>query len=79
MVIGRKTITVREFEDFLAAPENRNRLFELINGEIVEKAGMQEHGIGIKLSKSASQELKSSRARFSFRNGTTDKGAQNEL
>ena len=45
MAIGHKTITVREFEEFLAAPENRDRPFELINGEIVEKVVTQEHGI----------------------------------
>jgi Uma2 family endonuclease len=45
MVVGRKTITVSEFEKFLAAPENRERLFELVNGEIVEKVVTQKHGI----------------------------------
>lgn len=32
-----KVYTVDEFEVFLAKPENRDRHFELINGEIVEK------------------------------------------
>ena len=45
MAIERKTITIREFENFLANPENRNHLFELVNGEIVEKVVTQEHGI----------------------------------
>jgi Uma2 family endonuclease len=29
--------TLEQFEQFIAQPENENRLFELINGEIVEK------------------------------------------
>ncbi|MBL8155480.1 MAG: Uma2 family endonuclease [Anaerolineae bacterium] len=34
--------TVEEFEVFLALPENHDRLFELIDGEIVEKTGRTE-------------------------------------
>ncbi len=45
MVVQPKLYTVDEFEQFLALPENRDRLFELINGEIVEKVPTQEHGI----------------------------------
>ena len=44
MAIEHKT-TITEFETFLAAPENCERLFELIDGKIVEKAVTQEHGI----------------------------------
>lgn len=36
--------TVAEFETLLAHPENRDRLLELINGEIVEKMPTEEHG-----------------------------------
>ena len=36
--------TVAEFEAFLALPENRDRNFELIDGEIVEKMPTQTHG-----------------------------------
>jgi Uma2 family endonuclease len=36
--------TVDDFEEFIALPENRHRLFELINGEIVEKMPTEEHG-----------------------------------
>ena len=36
--------TVAEFEAFLALPENRDRLFELIDGEIVEKMPTEQHG-----------------------------------
>jgi len=36
--------TVAEFEAFLALPENRDRRFELIDGEIVEKMPTEEHG-----------------------------------
>lgn len=35
MVIQTR-ITLEEFKDFIAKPENSSRLFELINGEIVE-------------------------------------------
>ena len=44
MVAERKPIAISEFEKFLAAPENRDRLFELVNGEIVEKVVTQKHG-----------------------------------
>jgi Uma2 family endonuclease len=37
MVIQHKPITADEFEVFLEQPENRDRLFELIDGAIVEK------------------------------------------
>ncbi len=36
--------TVGEFEKFIARPEHRDRLFELIHGEIVEKMPTEEHG-----------------------------------
>jgi Uma2 family endonuclease len=45
MVIQDKSYPLDEFEDFIALPENRDRLFELINGEIVEKMPTQQHGI----------------------------------
>jgi Uma2 family endonuclease len=45
MVTQPKLYTVEEFEQFIALPENRERYFELINGEIVEKAmPTREHG-----------------------------------
>lgn len=34
-----------DFEKFIALPENRDHLFELINGEIVEKVLTQQQGI----------------------------------
>lgn len=37
-------LTVDEFEHFLRQPENQDGLFELINGEIVEKMPTEEHG-----------------------------------
>ncbi len=37
--------TVEEFERFLRLPENLDRLFELINGEIIEKMPTEEHGL----------------------------------
>jgi Uma2 family endonuclease len=45
MVVQNRLYTVDEFEAFIALPENRDRLFELINGEIVEKVPAEEHGI----------------------------------
>jgi Uma2 family endonuclease len=38
-------VTVEEFEAFITLPENAERLFELINGEIVEKMVTQAHGV----------------------------------
>jgi Uma2 family endonuclease len=41
-----KLYTMDEFEAFIARPENRNRHFELLHGEIIEKAmPTEEHGI----------------------------------
>jgi Uma2 family endonuclease len=37
--------TVEEFERFIQRPENADRLFELINGEIVEKVPTLQHGV----------------------------------
>lgn len=42
----RQPHTVEDFEAFLALPENRDRRFELIDGEFVEKtAGTEETGV----------------------------------
>ncbi|MEZ4711462.1 MAG: Uma2 family endonuclease [Caldilineaceae bacterium] len=40
-----KTYTVAEFDEFRQLPANKNRLFELINGEIVEKMPTEQHGV----------------------------------
>lgn len=45
MAVERQVVTVAEYEVFLARPENADRLFELIDGEIVEKMVTWEHGI----------------------------------
>ncbi|MBI5667178.1 MAG: Uma2 family endonuclease [Chloroflexi bacterium] len=45
MVVERKLHTVEDLEAFAALPENRDRRFELINGEMVEKVPTQEHGL----------------------------------
>lgn len=37
--------TIDEFSAFIERPENRDRLFELINGEIIEKVPTQQHGL----------------------------------
>ena len=39
-----RLVTADEFENLVDLPENRDRLLELINGEIVEKMPTQEHG-----------------------------------
>lgn len=45
MVVQKERLyTVAEFEQLLNQPENRDRLLELINGEIVEKMPTEEHG-----------------------------------
>jgi Uma2 family endonuclease len=38
-----KPLTIEDFEEFVALPENRDRLLEFINGEIVEKLPAQLH------------------------------------
>jgi Uma2 family endonuclease len=45
MVVEKKLYTVDEFEEFLTLPENTDRLYELIEGEIVEKVPTEEHGL----------------------------------
>ncbi len=45
MVVQRKLYTVDEFEAFIALPQNLDRRFELIYGEIVEKMPTEEHGL----------------------------------
>lgn len=45
MAIQKKLYTVQEFDAFLARPENQDRLFELIDGEIVEKMPTEEQGL----------------------------------
>ena len=44
MLVKERELTVNEFEAFLNLPENRDRLLELVNGEIVEKMPTEEHG-----------------------------------
>lgn len=44
MVIQPKQ-TVQDFEAFIGLPENADRLFELIDGEVVEKVPTEEHAI----------------------------------
>ncbi len=39
-----KSMTVAEFEQFLRQPENADRLFDLIDGEIFEKMPTEKHG-----------------------------------
>ncbi len=43
--LERQLYSDDEFEAFLKLPENRDRLFELIDGEIIEKMTTAEHGV----------------------------------
>lgn len=45
MVIQTRRYTVAEFEQVIALPENQDRYFELIDGEIVEKMPTEEHSV----------------------------------
>ncbi|MEO8393156.1 MAG: Uma2 family endonuclease [Chloroflexota bacterium] len=45
MAIQKQLYTIEDFEQFITQPENRDRRFELINGEIVEKMPTESHGI----------------------------------
>jgi Uma2 family endonuclease len=44
MALERQQVTLEQFEAFLAQPENAERRFELIDGEIVEKMVTFQHG-----------------------------------
>lgn len=45
MAVEHHLYTVEEFEQFADSPENRERLLELIDGEVVEKVPTEEHGM----------------------------------
>jgi Uma2 family endonuclease len=45
MFAAERLITAQEFEAFIEQPENANRRFELVNGEIAEKMPTREHGV----------------------------------
>jgi Uma2 family endonuclease len=45
MVVQPRLYTVDEFETFIALPQNVDRRFELINGEIVETMPTEEHSL----------------------------------
>jgi Uma2 family endonuclease len=47
MVIERQRMTIERFERFVALPDNAGRVFELIDGELVEKMPTEEHGFFI--------------------------------
>lgn len=44
-MVREQAINVDQFEEFITQPENAGRLFELIDGEIVEKMPTREHGV----------------------------------
>lgn len=41
----QRLYTVEEFETIAETPQNRDRLLELVNGEIIEKVPIQGHGL----------------------------------
>jgi len=41
----RVEVEIEEFDQFIALPENDERRFELIDGEIIEKLPTEEHGV----------------------------------
>lgn len=45
MTIREQLYTVADFESFISLPQNTDRHFELINGEIVEKMPTEEHSL----------------------------------
>lgn len=45
MAISQQLHTLEDFEVFIAQPENAERRFELIHGEIVEKVPTEEHSL----------------------------------
>jgi Uma2 family endonuclease len=45
MAVEQRLYTIEEFEEYADSPENADRLLELVNGEIVEKAPTEEHGL----------------------------------
>jgi Uma2 family endonuclease len=45
MAVQKKLYTIAEFEPFADSSENRDRLLELVNGEIFEKMPTEEHGV----------------------------------
>src|SRR5215207_3862350 len=47
MVVREHLTTVEEFEAFISQSENSDRIFELIDGEIVEKMPTEEHSITV--------------------------------
>lgn len=47
MVVEQRLYTVEEFEQLADSPENRDRLLELIDGEMVEKVPTEKHGMTV--------------------------------
>jgi Uma2 family endonuclease len=45
MVVQPKLVTVDEFEQYMALPENRERRFELVNGSIFERDRPEVRGV----------------------------------
>ncbi|MCB0062135.1 MAG: Uma2 family endonuclease [Caldilineaceae bacterium] len=45
MTVLEQPCTIIEFDQFRSRPENKNRLLELIDGEIVEKMPTEQHGV----------------------------------
>ena len=49
MAVQKTGITLEDFERYIALPENADRVFELINGELVEKMPTQLHAYIIQM------------------------------
>ncbi len=45
MAVQKKLVTVDEFEAFIALPQHRERVFEHVDGEIVEKVPTERHSL----------------------------------
>jgi Uma2 family endonuclease len=48
MAVQKKLYTLEEFQDYIRRPENADRLFELIDGEIIEKVPTERHNICVR-------------------------------
>ncbi|MCB0062134.1 MAG: Uma2 family endonuclease [Caldilineaceae bacterium] len=44
MTILERRYNIADFDTFLSQPENQGRLFELVNGDIIEKMPTEQHG-----------------------------------
>ncbi|GEM_PF-1384508 len=62
MSIAARSVTVDEYEAFIALPANEDRTFELIDGGIVEKMPRERHGFIIRMLKFSISTIRSKAA-----------------